>query len=441
MSLFLYNLGVQLYGLLIWLMAPFRPKAAHWVHGRRQWSVRLRTALATNPAGAAGAPIVWMHCASLGEFEQGRPILENLRRQYGTRLRILLTFFSPSGYNVRQNWPGADYVFYLPLDSARNAARFLDIVKPTAAIFVKYEFWYYYLTSLHRHNIPTFLIAAALRPDQPFFKPWGGFFRSILACFTRIYAQNEATVALLNGIGLTGVTNAGDPRFDRVRGTAVENRRLSLIDAFVATGEPVLVVGSAWAEDLAALAPAIQKHAGDLKVIVAPHEVSESYVAAVEAAFPDMLSIRYSRAAQQAAATPDERAIAPELMAACRVLIIDNIGMLSALYAYATIAYVGGAFGKGLHNVLEAGVFGAPVLFGPRIERFPEAAALIAVGGARSVASAAELETQLTQWLTNDKARLAAGAAAAAYVFTNAGATARIMTGIAPWLPARPDAS
>ncbi len=430
MAIFLYNLSVQLYALLIWLMAPLRSKAAHWVRGRRQWEVRLKAALARNPD-----PVLWMHCASLGEFEQGRPVLEALRRRHGERLRLLLTFFSPSGYDARHNWPGADWVFFLPLDSARNATHFIDIVKPVAAIFVKYEFWHYYLQVLRRREIPTFLIAAALRPEQVFFRPWGGFFRQMLHSFTRIFTQNEATAELLRGIGYNDVTVAGDPRFDRVRGTAVENRRLSLVNAFVSTGEPVLVIGSAWSQDLAALAPALQRYSATLKVIVAPHEVGAAEVAAIETALAGLLSIRYSQATAAAISTPDERAVTPELLSACRVLIIDNIGMLSALYGYATVAYVGGAFGKGLHNVLEAAVFGAPVLFGPRIGRFPEATALIKVGGAVSVATPAALDAQLTTWLTNDSTRLAAGAAAAAYVYTNAGATARIMTGMAPWLP------
>lgn len=433
MALFLYNLGLWIYRQLIWLVAPLQPKAAHWVRGRRQWTVRLRAALANNPD-----PVLWMHCASLGEFEQGRPVLESLRRRHGERLRLLLTFFSPSGYDVRQSWPGVDWVFYLPLDSAYAAPKFLDIVRPATAIFVKYEFWHYYLHTLHERRIPTFLIAAALRPEQVFFRPWGGFFRRMLHTFTRIFPQNEATAERLRGIGYTSVTVAGDPRFDRVRGTAVENRRLSLVNAFVSTGEFVLVVGSAWPQDLAALGPALRRHAATLKVIVAPHEIGPGDIAAVEAAVAGLLSIRYSEATAAATATPDERAVTPELLAACRVLIIDNVGMLSALYAYATVAYVGGAFGRGLHNVLEAAVFGAPVLFGPRIGRFPEAAALIEAGGAVSVATPAALEAQLTAWLTDDKARLTAGAAAAAYVYTNAGATARIMAGIEPWLPVVP---
>lgn len=422
LSLFLYNLALRLYSLLAWVLSPVQPKAAKWVKGRQRWSVRLRAALAGNTD-----PVIWMHCASLGEFEQGRPILEALREQYGTRVRILLTFFSPSGYEVRHNWPGADYVFYLPLDSAASTARFVDIVQPAAAIFVKYEFWYYYLHLLKRHHVPTYLIAAALRPDQIFFKPWGGLFRSVLHCFTHIFTQNEASVELLKTIGITTATMAGDPRFDRVRGTAQENKRLSLVNEFAATNEPILVVGSSWPEDIKVLAPAIQRHAARLKVIIAPHEIGPTSIAGVEAAVSGALSIRYSQAAQHANGPPEDRAVTSDLLAACRVLIIDNIGLLSSLYGYATVAYVGGAFGKGLHNVLEAAVFGAPVLFGPRIQRFPEAGELIAAGGARSVASAEELDQYLTQWLDDRTARLAAGSAAAAFIYTNAGATARIM--------------
>ena len=430
MALFLYNIVLQLYTLLIWLAAPLHQKASHWVKGRRQWVVRLQAALAHNPD-----PVLWMHCASLGEFEQGRPVLENLRRRHGEHLRILLTFYSSSGYDARHNWPGADWVFFLPLDSADNATQFIDLVQPAAVIFVKYEFWYHYLRTLKQRGIPTFLIAAALRPQQIFFRPWGGLFRQIIRSFTHIFPQNEATAELLRGIGYSNVTVAGDPRFDRVRGTAVENRRLSLVDAFVSTREPVLVVGSAWPEDLAALLPTLRRHGATLKVIVAPHEIGPDAVEAVETALAGMLSIRYSQAAAAATSTPDERAVTPELLAACRVLIIDNIGMLSSLYGYATVAYVGGAFGRGLHNVLEAAVFGTPVLFGPRIGKFPEATALVKAGGAVSATTAEALDAQLTRWLTDDKARLTAGAAAAAYVYTNAGATARITVGIKPWLP------
>jgi 3-deoxy-D-manno-octulosonic-acid transferase len=414
-SLFLYNIGIQLYGLLLWLLAPFQPKAAAWIRGRKQWAAKLQVAMASNTA-----PVVWMHCASLGEFEQGRPVLEALRRTHGNHLRLLLTFFSPSGYEIRHNWPGADWVFYLPLDSARNAAQFLDLVRPSVAVFVKYEFWYHYLTALQRRSVPTFLIAAALRPEQAFFKPWGGFFRQMLTSFTRIFPQNAATADLLRSIDYQAITVAGDPRYDRVRATAAENRQLPLIEAFAAGGEPILVIGSAWAEDLAVLSPAIRRQAAALKVIVAPHEIGPSDLAAVETAFAGLATIRYSRAAAELAL--DLRPF--------RVLLIDNIGMLSALYGYASVAYVGGAFGKGLHNILEAAVFGVPVLFGPRIERFPEAAALIAVGGGQRIHSAQDFDLQLMNWLQKPAERQRTGAAAAEFIAQQTGATDLIVRDI-----------
>ncbi len=425
---FLYDLGVGAYTTLLRLAAPFHPKAAHWVAGRAGWQERLRAALA---ATDARVPLVWLHAASLGEFEQGRPVLEALRAAHGPGLRLLVTFFSPSGYEIRHSWPGADVVAYLPTDSAANAAAFLDTVRPTLAIFVKYEFWHHYLHGLRAQSVPTFLIAAAFRPEQIFFKPWGGFFRALLPCFTHIFTQNEASARLLTeraGMPPAQVSVAGDPRYDRVLATAAERRRLPLVETFRgAPAAPVLVVGSAWPADLRALRPALDlPAAAGLQLIVAPHEVDAAALQATEAALAGLAVLRYS-AAMQADSSAD--------FSTYRVLLIDNIGLLSTLYGYATVAYVGGAFGAGLHNVLEAAVFGAPVLFGPRITRFPEAAALIAAGGGRSVGSPDELALQLTAWLTDEPARQMAGTAAAAFVARQAGATALILRSIESWLP------
>lgn len=435
MLLPLYDLTLRGYELLIRLAGPFNPKAARWTHGRRDWLPRLRAAV----AAWSGSPVLWMHCASLGEFEQGRPVLEALRMRHGTGLKLLVTFFSPSGYDIRHNWPGADYVTYLPPDSALNARLFLEAAQPTAAIFVKYEFWYHYLYGLRQRGVPTFLIAATLRPTQAFFKPWGGLFRELLRGFTHIYAQNDATTALLHGVGMTDrVTVAGDPRYDRVLATANANRRLPLLDTWVRDSAPVLVVGSAWAEDLRALAPTLQRHIEHIRVIVAPHEVDESHVHEAEQLLTQAtgaLVLRYSRIAHPESPTAVEEAVALDLLRASRIVLIDSIGLLSTVYGYAAVAYVGGAFGRGLHNILEAAVFGAPVLFGPRIGRFPEAGELMAAGGGRSVASAAELDTAFTHWLEDQAARAQAGAAAAAFVRTRAGATTVIMAGLAPWLP------
>ncbi len=406
---FLYSLGLALYALLLRLVAPFNSKAAAWVAGRRGLLPRIAQALA-----AEAAPRLWVHCASLGEFEQGRPLIGGLREQYPGH-KIVLTFFSPSGYEVRKNWAGADYVFYLPLDSVANAQAFVAAVQPRLAVFVKYEFWYYYLRELHERGIPAVVVAAIFRPGQVFFKPWGGFFRKILAQLQHIFTQNEESAELLRGIGLTRATVAGDTRFDTVAATALAAPRpLPLVEAFVADGAPVLVAGSTWPEDLPALAPLLRKHARAMRFIVAPHEVSEAHLLEVEAAMPG-LTVRYSRAT-------------PATVVEARLLLIDNVGLLSQLYRFGRFAYIGGAFGAGLHNTLEAAAFGLPVFFGPRYEKFQEAVALVALGCAFPSNSAQELEAAFDRLYYNEDARLKVQDVSLDYVHTHAGATGRILT-------------
>jgi 3-deoxy-D-manno-octulosonic-acid transferase len=406
---FLYSLGLSIYALLLRLVAPFNPKAAAWVAGREGLLPRIAQALAGD-----AAPRLWVHCASLGEFEQGRPLIEGLRRQYPSH-KVVLTFFSPSGYEVRKGWAGADYVFYLPLDTAANARAFVAAVQPRLAIFVKYEFWYYYLHELRERGIPAVVVAAIFRPSQIFFKPWGGFFRQILGELHHIFTQNEASAELLRGIGLRRVTVAGDTRFDTVAATALAPARpLPLAEAFVADGAPVLVAGSTWPEDLPALAPLLRKHARTMRFIMAPHEVSEAHLLEVEAALPG-LTVRYSQAS-------------PATVAEARLLLIDNVGMLSQLYRFGRFAYIGGAFGAGLHNTLEAAAFGLPVFFGPRYERFQEAVELVALGCAFSVQSAQQLESAFDRLYYNEEARLKVQDTSLDYVHTHAGATGRILS-------------
>ena len=389
-------------------MAPFNPKAAAWVAGRAGLLARIEQALA-----ADAAPRLWVHCASLGEFEQGRPLIEGLRKQYPSH-KIVLTFFSPSGYEVRKNWPGADYIFYLPLDTADNARRFVALVQPRLAIFVKYEFWYYLLRELQQQGIPAVVVAAIFRPSQIFFKPWGGFFREILAQLSHIFTQNDASAELLRGLGLARVSVAGDTRFDTVAATALAPARpLPLAEAFVADGAPVLVAGSTWPEDLPALAPLLRKHARAMRFIVAPHEVSESHLQEIEAALPG-LTVRYSQAS-------------PATVAEARLLLIDNVGMLSQLYRFGRFAYIGGAFGAGLHNTLEAAAFGLPVFFGPRHERFQEAVELVQLGCAFSVQSPQQLEAAFDRLYYNEEARLKVQDTSLDYVHSHAGATGRIL--------------
>ncbi len=404
----LYNFALACYGLLLRLLAPFVPKARAWTDGRRGLLRHICTTLATDTA-----PRVWFHCASLGEFEQGRPLLEAYRRRYpGTKL--VLTFFSPSGYEIRRHWPGADYIFYLPLDTRANAKAFLAAVQPQLVVFVKYEFWYHYLTQAARRGIPTVLISAIFRPEQVFFQPWGGFYRRILRAFSHIFTQNETSAALLKNIGLTGVSVAGDTRFDTVAATAAAvPATLPIVQAFVADWAPVLVAGSLWPNDLPALIPLVSSHSSQLRVIVAPHEIGEPTLLAVEAAWPGQV-VRYSRATPATAAT-------------ARILLIDNIGLLSRLYRFGQYAYVGGAFGKGLHNTLEAAAFGLPLFFGPNYSKFQEAVELVRRHLAYPVHNADELRLAFDRLWHDEDLRLRLQDELLEYVHAQAGATQRIM--------------
>lgn len=409
--LLLYDIALSLYGFLLRMAAPFVPKAAAWVAGRRGLLAHIRLSLDQDPA-----PRVWFHCASLGEFEQGRPLLEAYRLAHpGTKL--VLTFFSPSGYEVRKSWPGADYVFYLPLDTRRNARAFLAVVKPRLVVFVKYEFWYHFLNEAQRRGIPAVVVSAIFRPDQVFFQPWGGFFRSILTRFSHIFTQNEASAALLRGIGLARVSVAGDTRFDTVVATAAAPPRpLPVVEAFVADGAPVFVVGSSWPEDLPVLLPLLTRLRNDLRVLVAPHEISETNLRLVEEAFPGQV-LRYSQA----------RA---DTVAQARILLFDNVGLLSQLYRFGHYAYIGGAFGKGLHNTLEAAAFGLPLFFGPTYSRFQEAVELVALKCAFPVETAAELDSVFTYLWHHEDARLRLQDAMLDYVHGQAGATRTIMAAL-----------
>ncbi|WP_092737585.1 3-deoxy-D-manno-octulosonic acid transferase [Hymenobacter psychrophilus] len=404
----LYSLGLRLYALLLRLLSPFVPKAAAWAAGRRGLLGRIRGELRHE-----AAPMVWFHCASLGEFEQGRPLMEAYRAEYPDH-KLVLTFFSPSGYEVRHNWPGADYVFYLPLDTAANARTFLDAVRPQLAVFVKYEFWYYFLRELQRREIPAICVSAIFRPKQVFFQPWGGFFRRILGSFTHIFTQNQASAGLLRGAGLSRVSVAGDTRFDTVVHTAsAPPRALPLIEAFTDDWCPVLIVGSSWAEDIAVLTPLFEQYQQELRFIVAPHEVTEANLRRVETALPGQV-VRYSQATEATVAD-------------ARLLLIDNVGLLSSLYRFGHFAYVGGAFGKGLHNTLEAAAFGLPLFFGPTYHKFQEAEELVALGCAFPIASADELLKAFGGLYYREEARLQVQDQSLDYVHDHSGATRKIM--------------
>ncbi|SNR32055.1 3-deoxy-D-manno-octulosonic acid transferase [Hymenobacter mucosus] len=406
---FLYSIALHLYGLLLQLVAPLVPKAAQWVEGRRGLLVRIQQAL-----HAETAPIVWFHCASLGEFEQGRPVMEAYMARHPHH-RLVLTFFSPSGYEIRKNWSGADYVFYLPLDTAENARLFLAAVKPRLAVFVKYEFWYHFLTELERRQVPTICVSAIFRPEQSFFRPWGGFFRRTLGRFTHIFTQNASSVELLRAVGLTRASVAGDTRFDTVVRTAsVPPKPLPLIEAFTDDWSPVFIIGSSWPEDLPALTPLFRQYADHLRFVVAPHEINETNLRLVEEALPGKV-VRFSRAHLAT-------------VAEARLLLIDNVGMLSQLYRFGHFAYVGGAFGKGLHNTLEAAAFGLPLFFGPTYHKFQEAQDLVDLGCAFPIKTADELLTAFGPLYHREEARLAVQDISLDYVHDHSGATGKIMS-------------
>ncbi|WP_026463983.1 3-deoxy-D-manno-octulosonic acid transferase [Adhaeribacter aquaticus] len=402
MSKLLYQVGVNFYSLLLKGIAPFHAKAAKMVAGRLNIFKQLEASFKENQD-----PVVWFHCASLGEFEQGRPLLEKFAATY-PGYKILLTFFSPSGYEIRKNYPGAHYIFYLPLDNPANAKRFINLVKPSLAIFVKYEFWFNYLNQLHQRNIPVISVSAIFRPEQIFFKPYGGFYRNTLNLFTHIFTQNQLSADLLQTAGISQVTVAGDTRFDRVLQTAAAVKAISLVEHFKAD-KPVFVIGSSWPHDIEVLLPFIKKYAGAIKFIIAPHEIHEQELTQLLSHLEGK-AIRFSKAL-----TPD--------IANYPVLLIDNIGMLSSLYSHGTYAYIGGAFGKGLHNTLEAATFGLPLYFGPSYQKFQEAIDLVQLGVAFPIQSTTELEDVFTPIYQNQEKRKAISEKAKTYVQNQAGAT------------------
>ncbi|MDR3132854.1 MAG: 3-deoxy-D-manno-octulosonic acid transferase [Prevotellaceae bacterium] len=399
----LYNIGIYLYSLLVLAASPVNKKADLFRrgrrHGRKQWQ----------SIQQAGAPVAWFHCSSLGEFEQGRTLIEAYRHQFPAH-KILLTFFSPSGYEIRKNYSGADWVRYLPLDTPRNARRFVAMVKPETVIFIKYDFWYNLLRTLRKQAIPVYVASAIFRPSQAFFKWYGGFFRKMLHAYRYLFVQNEASKELLAAIGITNVFVTGDTRFDRVWQLAQTPEKLPVIENFSA-GQPAIIAGSTWPADEEKLAAAFATLPANTKLVIAPHEIHEEHLAAIAKRFAPFGVVRYSMA------NGERRTVD------CRVLIVDTMGLLSSVYQYGTVAYIGGGFGAGIHNTLEAAVYGLPVIFGPNYRRFREANDLIAQGGATSYTTAAELSALLLQWLADNSA----GETNRQYVAQHCGATQAIL--------------
>ncbi|RYY50488.1 MAG: 3-deoxy-D-manno-octulosonic acid transferase [Chitinophagaceae bacterium] len=408
MGLALYNIFLFLYTAGIHLVALWNKKAAQWVAGRRNNPVDQLPA-------STQTQTVWMHCASLGEFEQGRPLLESVKAAY-PQSRIILTFFSPSGYEIRKNYNAADKVLYLPMDGPGQSRAFIEAINPTLVLWVKYEYWYYYLHTLAKKNIPVLLVSGIFRQSQPFFKWYGGFWKTILRSFDHLFVQTQSSQQLLAGIGVREhITVTGDTRFDRVISIAEQWESPGEMIQQFCEGHPVIVAGSTWEEDEEELIHYARTYP-HIRFIFAPHEISKERIADLQQEFPQ--GILYSSLANRQAGT----------VINSNVLIIDNIGLLSRLYKCATIAYIGGGFNQsGIHNVLEAAVYGKPIVFGPVYEKFAEATALVDLGAAFSFETALELEDLLNKLLKDEALLKHTGAIAKDYVYSQKGATATIL--------------
>lgn len=401
-----YNLGIALFDLAVSLAAPFSKRAALLIKGRK-------TVWDTLGGVSLEGDVIWVHCASLGEFEQGRPLIEAIRKK-NPSYKIVLSFYSPSGYEVRKNYKEADVVCYLPSDTRANAKRFISTVNPRMVFFVKYEYWYNYFRELKEVGTPLYLVSAIFRKDQIFFKWYGGWFRKILNNVKCFYIQDEKSAALLDGIGIKAYIVAGDTRFDRVAAIAAAANPIPVVENF-ATGAKVLVAGSTWPADEQIIASYINNSAKDVKLIIAPHMVDESHIQQLERRFA-LPVCRYTK-------------VKGEIGADVRVLIIDTIGLLSAIYRYGSVAYLGGGFGKGIHNTLEAATYGMPVIFGPRHLKFKEAIDLKEKGAGFSINDSVEFGNLMERlWDDENKDYLKkSGEAALEYVQSMCGATEEIL--------------
>ena len=361
------------------------------------------------------ARYIWFHAASLGEFEQGRPLIEHLRETH-PEYKILLTFFSPSGYEVRKNYEGADIICYLPLDTIRNARRFLRAVKPVMAFFIKYEFWYNYLHILQHRGVPTYSVSSIFRPDQIFFQWYGRQYGRVLKCFTHFFVQNMESKALLAKLGITDVDVVGDTRFDRVLQIKEASKQLPIVEQFTAHAQKVFVAGSSWLPDEEIFIKYFDIHK-DWKLIIAPHVISNEHLSQIFELLKGRRVVRYTEATE-------------ENVKDAEVLIIDCFGLLSSIYHYGTVSYVGGGFGVGIHNVLEAAVWDIPVVFGPNNKHFQEAQGLMLVQGGFEIKDYQSFRDLMMRFETDASFLQNAGENAGAFVKSRAGATAKVMENV-----------
>jgi len=406
----LYNFGIRVFALGAKVASTKSEKIKKMLRGQEETLAGLKHRRQTvAPDGFD----VWFHAASLGEFEQARPIIERLRRNEPDK-KILLTFFSPSGYEIRSNYDKVDCVAYLPFDTPGRVERFLDAAKPKMAIFAKYEFWGNYLSSLHASGIPTYIISSIFRPGQRFFRPWGGMFRKMLRCYDHLYVQDEASKNLLAGIGINNVTSAGDTRFDRVTDILSQAKSVKEIEAFIGESHFTLIAGSSWPQDEEMYIPWLKGHP-EVKAIIAPHEFDRARL--------ESLRHRLGNAKTRLLSEIRGYGHQPGPTDKLRYVIVDCFGLLSSLYRYGNAAVIGGGFGAGIHNLNEAAVYGIPVLFGPNHKKFKEAHELIKAGGGFTFASTSEFNAAMNSLYNDAKAREAAGKAAGKYISDSIGAS------------------
>ena len=420
----MYNLAIYIYLLGVAIASLFNEKVRKMWRGERDAFRVLREKV--DPE----AKYVWFHAASLGEFEQGRPLMEQLRREH-PEYKILLTFFSPSGYEVRRNYEGADIICYLPLDTIANARRFLRTIRPVMAFFIKYEFWYNYLHILKHRNIPVYSVSSIFRPDQVFFRWYGRQYRRVLNCFTHFYVQNEVSQQLLAKIGITAVTVVGDTRFDRVLQIKEQAKKLPVVEGFIEErGErreerecpKVFVAGSSWPPDEEIFIRYFKEHP-EWKLIIAPHVIGEDHLQQIEKMLEGRKVVRYTKAEKSLSSL-----LSP--LSSFDILIIDCFGLLSSIYNYADVTYVGGGFGVSIHNTVEAAVWGVPVIFGPNNQKFQEAQELKACGGGIEIKGYEDFARQMDEFIKNPDEMKRRGKIADEYVRSKTGATPKILSDV-----------
>ena len=418
----MYNVAIYLYLLGVAVCSLFSKKV------RKMWKGERRAVRELRQKVDPEAQYVWFHAASLGEFEQGRPLIEELRRRH-PQYKILLTFFSPSGYEVRKDYPGADIVTYLPLDTIANARRFLRAIRPVMAFFIKYEFWYNYLHILKHRHVPVYSVSSIFRPGQVFFRWYGSEYGRVLRCFTHFFVQNQVSKDLLAKLKITDVSIVGDTRFDRVLQIKQQAKVLPVVEQFKSSGK-VFVAGSSWLPDEEIFIPYFLKEKPDWKLIIAPHKIDEDHLQQIEKLLEGRRVVRYTEMMKCQSPATNPQSPLTETPSEADVLIIDCFGLLSSIYRYADIAYVGGGFGVGIHNLPEAAVWGVPVFFGPNNQRFQEAQDLKECGGGVEIADYGDFRSKMEAFAGNPSKCEEAGRRAANYIKVKSGATEKVLSAL-----------